>query len=226
MTSLSRRCGGGPIFCHKTQTKRVALKGLKQAFLIPITGATGGFSFDGTAADLACLTAPGPTWRGVKLYFQTPKAFSRPHNHTRLFTCCLAGFMAQGLGYLLQSLPLPARKTPRLWTQCAKDHAGQKINKYNFSLFKADFFLCVCVSWIDWPIYFGCCFCFLFFAIFPTKLLLFCLQLELNCVAVVVELIILHTVRCHKLIYYEGEMRCPWKFSRRIYLVVANLVQK
>lgn len=28
MTSLSRRCGGGPIFCHKTQTKRVALKGL------------------------------------------------------------------------------------------------------------------------------------------------------------------------------------------------------
>lgn len=32
MASLSRRCGGGPIFCHKTQTKRVALKGLTRLF--------------------------------------------------------------------------------------------------------------------------------------------------------------------------------------------------
>lgn len=124
MISLSRRCGGGPIFCHKTQTNA---QRLEEAVFIPITGAAGGFSFDGTAADLAYFTASGPTWRGVKLYLQTPTAFSpAPHYRTRLFACCLAGFMAQGLGYLLQSVPFPARKTPRQCTQCAKKPSNGK----------------------------------------------------------------------------------------------------
>lgn len=115
-------------------------------FFTPLAGAAGGFSLDGTAADLACFTARGPTWRGVKLYFQTPTAFppTLPGNLTRLFTCCLAGFMALGLGYLLllKSAALPAKHFGTAHS-ARETNATHFLSPYNAEM--AFFWVCVCV---------------------------------------------------------------------------------
>lgn len=173
MSSLSRRCGGGPIFCHKTQTKRVALSGWKRLFDSDHRSCRRLF-FGRNCRWLSLLYGPRAylTWRETVLPDPpaTPKKASPSPTEirTRLFTCCLAGFMAQGLlGYLLQSVPLPARK------HLGFAHSAQEITQgkyiYIFSLFKADF-LCLCVEYIY--VFTLGCFCFIF-AVFPINPALF-----------------------------------------------------
>lgn len=60
--------------------------------------AAGVFSFDRTAAYLACFTARRPTWRGVKLYFQTPKAFPPPPLPHSIVYLLSSSFYGTGIG--------------------------------------------------------------------------------------------------------------------------------
>lgn len=64
-----------------------------------------------------------------------PQPSPCPHNHTRLFTCCLAGFYGAGIVWLSAAVCSSSckKKTPRRCTQCTRDQAGKKRG----SLFKA-----------------------------------------------------------------------------------------